>query len=106
MDGSNVYVLLVKVQEERESLDVQFSSMTIEGNSNNGHLQQRLHVIARRREELQQMEIDLRAQMIIRSEITGMQNTFEAQVKEHADAVVKLQVHISNQIKVGICICS
>lgn len=106
MDGFNGNVLLFKVQQEREPLDMHFSSMTIDGNSNNDILQQRLHGIARQREELQQMEIDLRAQMIIRSEITGMRNSFEAQVKEHADAVVRLQVHISNKEKVEICICS
>ncbi|KAK4793770.1 hypothetical protein SAY86_024205 [Trapa natans] len=87
-------------EQEKDSLDVQFSSTIIDGNSNSDYLQQRLHDIARQREELQHMEIDLRAQMIIRSEITGMKNSFETQVKEHADAVVKLQeqLHAKEQI--------
>ncbi|KAK4769232.1 hypothetical protein SAY86_027382 [Trapa natans] len=74
-----------------QSLDIQFSSISIHGNSNNDYLQQHLHGIAGQREELQHMEIDLRAQMIIWSEITNMRKSFETQVKEHADAVVKLQ---------------
>lgn len=50
------------------------------------------------------MEIDLRAQMAARTEIAGARNSFEAQVKEHADAVGKLQACIFNQIEVGFCI--
>lgn len=42
------------------------------------------------------MEIALRAQMIARSDIASMQNNFEAQLKEHADAVSKLQVDTFN----------
>ncbi|KAK4762283.1 hypothetical protein SAY87_030167 [Trapa incisa] len=82
---------IYEAQQEMQSLDVQFSSISIHGNSNNDYLQQHLHGIAGQREELQHMEIDLRAQMIIWSEITNMRKSFETQVKEHADAVVKLQ---------------
>ncbi|KAK4836180.1 hypothetical protein QYF36_019559 [Acer negundo] len=54
-------------------------------------LQQRLHSFARQREELQHLEIDLRAQMIARTEIMEMQNSFDAQIKEHAGLAAKLQ---------------
>ncbi|KAK4403703.1 hypothetical protein Sango_0738900 [Sesamum angolense] len=43
------------------------------------------------KEELQQMEIELRAQVIARSEIVGLQNTFDTQLKEQANANIKLQ---------------
>ncbi|XP_031382843.1 uncharacterized protein LOC116197000 isoform X2 [Punica granatum] len=87
-------------EQGREPLDVDFSSITMDGTSENDYLQQRLHAVARQREDLQQMEIDLRARMIARSEITSIRNSFEAQVKEHADAVVKLQeqLHEKEQI--------
>lgn len=46
------------------------------------------------REELEHVEIELRAQMIAKSEIMEMQNSFDAQLKEQANAVTKLQVYI------------
>ncbi|KAL0299737.1 UNVERIFIED_CONTAM: hypothetical protein Sradi_6633500 [Sesamum radiatum] len=75
----------------REPLDVDFCSITIDGGLDNDILQQRLHSVAKQREELQQVEIELRAQFIARSEIMGLQNTFDTQIKEHANATVKLQ---------------
>ncbi|KAK6121798.1 hypothetical protein DH2020_044411 [Rehmannia glutinosa] len=75
----------------REPVDVDFCSITIDGGLDNDILQQRLLAVAKQREELQQMEIELRAQAIARSEIMGMQNTFDTQMKEHANANVKLQ---------------
>ncbi|KAL9164307.1 hypothetical protein ABFS82_06G097600 [Erythranthe guttata] len=53
--------------------------------------EQRLHTVAKQREELQHMEIELRAQVIARSEVLGMQNSFDNQIKEHANANAKLQ---------------
>ncbi|KAL0317937.1 UNVERIFIED_CONTAM: hypothetical protein Sangu_2208000 [Sesamum angustifolium] len=75
----------------KRTLDVDFCSITIDGGLDNDILQQRLHSVAKQREELQQVEIELRAQFIARSEIMGLQNTFDAQIKEHANATVKLQ---------------
>ncbi|KAL0321606.1 UNVERIFIED_CONTAM: hypothetical protein Scaly_2457000 [Sesamum calycinum] len=83
--------LIYEVQHGREPLDVDFCSITIDGGLDNDILQQRLHSVAKQREELQQVEIELRAQFIARSEIMGLQNTFDAQIKEHANATVKLQ---------------
>lgn len=80
------------MQQGREPADVDFCSITIDGNLDNDLLQQRLHTFVKQREELQQMEIELRAQIITRSEIMEMQNAFDAEVKEQANASMKLQV--------------
>lgn len=69
-----------------------FCSITIDGNLDNDLLQQRLHTVVKQREELQHMEIELRAQIITRSEIIEMRNAFDAEVKEQANANMKLQV--------------
>ncbi|GER50039.1 kinesin-1 heavy chain [Striga asiatica] len=86
--------LIYEVHRGREPVDVDFCSITIDGCLDNDIMQQRLGALAKQREELQQVEIELRAQVIVRSEIVGMQNTFDTQIKEHADANAKLQVHL------------
>ncbi|KAK4790686.1 hypothetical protein SAY86_017990 [Trapa natans] len=93
-------ITIYEVQQGRESLDVDFACVTINGGPGNDFFQQRLHDITRQREELQQIEIDVRAQMMVKSEITGIRNSFEAQVKEHADSFVKLreQLHEKRQV--------
>ncbi|KAH6766886.1 hypothetical protein C2S52_017869 [Perilla frutescens var. hirtella] len=83
--------LIYEVQHGRGSLDVDFCSITIDGGLDNDILQQRLHNLAKQREELQNMELALRAQAAARSEILRLQNTFDAQIKEHANDNVKLQ---------------
>ncbi|EEF42783.1 conserved hypothetical protein [Ricinus communis] len=75
----------------REPADVDFCSITVDGSLDNDILQQRIHSITRQREELQQMEIEVKAQMIARSEIIEMRNSFDAQIKEHEDSAAKLQ---------------
>lgn len=75
--------------------DVDFCSMTIGGGGgelNDDILQQKLQVIVRQREEFQQMEIELRARAIARSEILEVQNSFEVQLKEHMDLHTNLKV--------------
>ncbi|XP_057479592.1 uncharacterized protein LOC130766879 isoform X2 [Actinidia eriantha] len=74
-----------------EPVDVDFCSITIDGSSDNDILQQRLHSVGRQREDLQQIEIELRAQIIARSEIMELQNNYDKQIKEHVNANVKLQ---------------
>ncbi|KAL1565493.1 hypothetical protein AAHA92_07701 [Salvia divinorum] len=83
--------LIYEVQHGREPVDVDFCSITIDGDLDNDILQQRLHELAKQREELQHMEIELRAQSIARSEIVRIHNTFDAQIKEHGNVNVKLQ---------------
>lgn len=88
----NLFFCFVKVQQGREPADVDFCSITIDGSSENDVLQLRLHNVARQREELQHMEMELRAQMIARSEMIQMQNSFDAQIEEQSNSNVKLQV--------------
>ena len=83
-----------KVQHGTEPLEVDFCAITIEGS---GNLNNDLLNISRRREELQQMEIELRAQVIARSEILEMQKSFDAQIKEQANTNSKLKVLLATQ---------
>lgn len=48
--------------------------------------------MTQKREELQHMEVKLRAQITAGSELMQVQNNFDAQIKEKANANVKLQV--------------
>ncbi|KAF7830776.1 uncharacterized protein G2W53_013109 [Senna tora] len=82
---------IYEVQQGREPLDVDFCSITVDGALDNDIMQQRIHDVARQREELEHVEIELKAQMIARAEIMEMQNSFDAQLKEQANATSKLQ---------------
>ncbi|KAI4307045.1 hypothetical protein L6164_030276 [Bauhinia variegata] len=84
-------------EQGREPLDVDFCSITVDGALDNDILQQRIHNVASQREQLQHMEIELRAQMIARTEIVEMQNSFDAQLKENADTVSKLQEQLNER---------
>ncbi|XP_028236181.1 uncharacterized protein LOC114415606 isoform X2 [Glycine soja] len=78
-------------EQGREPLDVDFCSITVDGAVDNDILQQQLHNVVRQRQELLQMEIELKAQMIARTEIMEMQSTFDAQLKDHVNNASKLQ---------------
>lgn len=80
------------MQQGREPVDVDFCSITIDGTPNNDILQQRLLAVVKQKEEFHQMEVELRAQLIARSEMMEIRNSFDAQIKEHVTANVKLQV--------------
>ncbi|KAL5230373.1 hypothetical protein ABZP36_029149 [Zizania latifolia] len=54
-------------------------------------IQQRLQSIVRQREELQQVEMELRAQVIAHPQIIEAQRSFEAAAKEHVAAASKLK---------------
>lgn len=88
----NVIQCLTMVQQGSEPADVDFCSITMDGSLDNDLLQQRLHSVARQREELQHLETELRAQMIARTEIIEMQNNYESRIKEHVNAAATLQV--------------
>ncbi|MQM08256.1 hypothetical protein Taro_041109 [Colocasia esculenta] len=91
---------IYEVQEGAGPLDVDFCSITIDGGGTSDDiLQQRLHNIARQREELQHVEIELRAQVIARSEIMEVQKNCDARIKEHVNATAKLkeQLHEREQ---------
>ncbi|KAF2299490.1 hypothetical protein GH714_032175 [Hevea brasiliensis] len=80
---------IYEVQHGRAPADVDFCSINVDGSLDNDIMQQRIHSITRQREELQHMEIELKAQLISRSEIMEMRNRFDAQIKEHEDAAAK-----------------
>nr|XP_025885698.1 uncharacterized protein LOC101246515 isoform X6 [Solanum lycopersicum] len=86
--------LIYEVQQGREPVDVDFCSITIDGTPNNDILQQRLLAVVKQKEEFHQMEVELRAQLIARSEMMEIRNSFDAQIKEHVTANVKLQDQI------------
>ncbi|KAL2493823.1 uncharacterized protein Fot_37580 [Forsythia ovata] len=58
----SVIHILKQVQQGREPTDVDFCSIAIDGGLENDILQQRLHTVLKQREQLQHMEIGLRAQ--------------------------------------------
>ncbi|KAF8758171.1 hypothetical protein HU200_010693 [Digitaria exilis] len=78
-----------------------FCAITIDGTGGLSEdiLQQRLQSVVRQREELQQVEIDLRAQAIAHPQIIQVQQTYQAAVKEKAAAAAKLkdQLHEREQ---------
>lgn len=81
------------MQEGAGPLDMDFCSITIDGGGTSEDiLQQRLHSVASQREGLQHMEIELRAQVIARSEIMEVQKNCDARIKEHVNAAAKLKV--------------
>ncbi|CAM8959211.1 unnamed protein product [Rhodiola kirilowii] len=88
---------IYEVQQGREPVDVDLSSITIEGGIQNDILQQRLNHVSRQREELQQLEVELRARVIARSEIMEIQKRYETQVKEHANNAALLQEQINDR---------
>ncbi|OVA14768.1 hypothetical protein BVC80_1819g95 [Macleaya cordata] len=80
-------------------LDVDFSSIAMMNGSLENDLsqQQRLNTISRQREELQQMEIELRAQFIARSEVMALQSSFDAQIKEHVNVAANLKEQLQER---------
>ncbi|CAN6449582.1 unnamed protein product [Victoria cruziana] len=78
-------------------LDVDFCSITIHNEANDDPLQQRLGDVTRRREELQHMEIELRARVIARTEIVEMRKGLESQLKDHAEAYANLKVQLQER---------
>ncbi|KAL3650592.1 hypothetical protein CASFOL_006995 [Castilleja foliolosa] len=85
--------LIYEVNRGREPADVDFCSITVNGGSDNDIIQQRLIDVTKQREQWQQMEIELRAQVITRS----LQNNFDMQMKEHANANAKLQEQLHDK---------
>lgn len=70
-------------------------------------LEQQLLDVSRKREQLQQAELELRAQFIARSEVHRLQSNYEEQSKQHSEIVASLQVsldtyHLLSAPQVGI----
>ncbi|XP_048545807.1 uncharacterized protein LOC125524820 isoform X1 [Triticum urartu] len=87
-------------QDESGGLD-DFCSITIDGTGGLSEdiLQQRLQSIVRQREELQQVEIDLRAQAIAHPQIIEVQRRFGEATKEHLVAAEKLKEQLHEREK-------
>ncbi|KAL5697915.1 hypothetical protein ACHQM5_014282 [Ranunculus cassubicifolius] len=82
------------IYEVQHGTDVNYHSITVDGGlDNNDLMQQRLHDVSSQREKMQQMEIELRAQIISRSEIIAMQNSFTDQINEQINAAAQLKVY-------------
>jgi hypothetical protein len=62
-----------------------------DGYSNSEMLQQQILNVSRKKGELQQLEIELRAQMIARHEIMEIQSNYESQFTEYANAAARMQ---------------
>ncbi|XP_075474559.1 uncharacterized protein LOC142505464 [Primulina tabacum] len=88
--------LIYEVQHGRESINVDFCSITVDRGLDNNVLQQRLQTVAKQREEFQHIEIELRGQLVGSSKILELQNTYDAQIHEHVIANIKLQVLIQD----------
>ncbi|XVE58288.1 hypothetical protein DITRI_Ditri04bG0158400 [Diplodiscus trichospermus] len=78
-------------EHAREPADVDFCSITVDGSLDDDILQQQIHNVTRQREELQQMEVVLRAEAIARSRILEIQSSYDAKIKAHANAASKLE---------------
>ncbi|CAO2183918.1 unnamed protein product [Urochloa humidicola] len=78
-----------------------YCTITIDGSGGLSEdiLQQRLQSVVRQREELQQVEIELRAQAIAHPQIIEAQQSFQAAAKEHAATAANLkdQLHEREQ---------
>ncbi|GMI71632.1 hypothetical protein like AT5G53620 [Hibiscus trionum] len=83
----------------REPADVDFFSITVDGSLDDDILQQRIHNVTKQREDLQQMEVELRAQAIARPRILDMQNNCDSKIKAHANATAKLEEQIHESEK-------
>ncbi|KAK8560953.1 hypothetical protein V6N13_026388 [Hibiscus sabdariffa] len=83
----------------REPADVDFFSITVDGSLDDDILQQRIHNVTKQREDLQQMEVELRAQAIARPRILDMQSSCDSKIKAHAIATAKLEEQIHESEK-------
>ncbi|KAF6153720.1 hypothetical protein GIB67_000953 [Kingdonia uniflora] len=73
------------------SLDVDFCSIMIDGGGNNDSLDQQLLNVSRQRVDYQQIEINIRANIIARSQIMQMRNDYEVRINEEVNAADKLK---------------
>ncbi|XP_052875008.1 uncharacterized protein LOC108457246 isoform X2 [Gossypium arboreum] len=60
---------------------------------------EQIHNVSRQREELQRMEVELRAQAIARPRILDLQSSCDAKIEAHAAATVKLEEQIHESEK-------
>ncbi|PPD85998.1 hypothetical protein GOBAR_DD17048 [Gossypium barbadense] len=90
---------IYEVQHGREPADVDFFPIMVDGSLGDDILQQQIHNVSRQREELQRMEVELRAQAIARPRILDLQSSCDAKIEAHADATAKLEEQIHESEK-------
>ncbi|KAH0457062.1 hypothetical protein IEQ34_014969 [Dendrobium chrysotoxum] len=89
---------IYEVQEGTGPVNVDSCSITINGEGlKEDILQRRIQEISRQREDLQHMEIELRAQVIASSKISEMHNSYRSQLKEQIDAAAKLKEQLQER---------
>ncbi|KAL1086532.1 hypothetical protein V6Z11_D08G121300 [Gossypium hirsutum] len=88
---------IYEVQHGREPADVDFCPITADESLDDELLQQRIHNITRQREELLQMEVELRAQAIARSRVLEIQSSCDSKITAHVNAVAKLEEQLDER---------
>ncbi|XP_020706007.1 uncharacterized protein LOC110116671 isoform X2 [Dendrobium catenatum] len=85
-------------EEGTGPVNVDSCSITVNGEGlKEDNLQRRIQEISRQREDLQHMEIELRAQVIASSKISDMHNSYRSQLKEQIDAAAKLKEQLQER---------
>ncbi|KAI3808756.1 hypothetical protein L1987_24717 [Smallanthus sonchifolius] len=80
----------------REPLDLNFFSIAVAGGSDPEVC---LDEVVKQREQLQHLEVHLKARLIARSEVMKMQERFDSQIKDHITANLKLQDQLHEREK-------
>ncbi|XP_052875009.1 uncharacterized protein LOC108457246 isoform X4 [Gossypium arboreum] len=78
--------------------EVEFEISKVE-QSDERTVYEQIHNVSRQREELQRMEVELRAQAIARPRILDLQSSCDAKIEAHAAATVKLEEQIHESEK-------
>ncbi|KAF5764331.1 hypothetical protein HanXRQr2_Chr15g0690821 [Helianthus annuus] len=83
-----------KVHQVGETVNVDYFS--VDGVSDHELL---LDEVVKQRGELQHLEVNLKARLIARSEVTGIHERFDSQIKQHITSNVKLQEQLHEREK-------
>ncbi|KAJ0815176.1 hypothetical protein HanPSC8_Chr17g0794551 [Helianthus annuus] len=86
--------MIVMVHQVGETVNVDYFSV-------DGVSDHELHLdeVVKQREELQHLEVNLKARLIARSEVTGIHERFDSQIKQHITSNVKLQEQLHEREK-------
>ncbi|KAK8280934.1 hypothetical protein V6Z12_D09G207800 [Gossypium hirsutum] len=79
--------------------EVEFERSKMEQSDERTIYEQQIHNVSRQREELQRMEVELRAQAIARPRILDLQSSCDAKIEAHAGATAKLEEQIHESEK-------
>ncbi|XP_076937999.1 uncharacterized protein LOC143605948 [Bidens hawaiensis] len=88
--------LIYEVHQGRESVNGDYFSVTVDGvNEHEVHLEE----VVKQREQLQHIEINMKARLMASSEVIGIQEQYESQIKEHITSNLKLQEQLHERKK-------